>query len=69
MASGFFPLAAIDLPAYGHGNSASDARGSFNEPDISAWLSLTARVLDPRDQMPTAMSPMRSYVGEQVEAE
>ena len=52
MASGFFPLAAIDIPVYGHENSPSDGRGSFIEPEVSPGQSLTARVLDRREHMP-----------------
>jgi hypothetical protein len=60
MASGFFQLAAMDLPAYGHENSPSDGPGSFIKPVVSPGQSLTAQVLDRRERMPTAMSPMRS---------
>lgn len=60
MAGDFFPLAVIDIPAYGHENSPSDGRDSFIEPEVSPGQSLTARVLDRREHMPTAMSPMRS---------
>jgi hypothetical protein len=54
MASGLFPLAAIDIPAYGHESPPPV------EPEVSPGQSLTARVLDRREHMPTAMSPMHS---------
>jgi hypothetical protein len=60
MASGFFPLVVIDIPLHAHENSPSYGRGSFVEPKVSPGQSLTARVRDRREHMPTATSPMRS---------